>query len=116
MKFWAKNWQDDHATVRASTYKDGTTKLTIFGRRGQILCDATVCLSDMNESPAEGCVFIRDYGDTVGVKDALQAAGVLGTTRRIIETGAHTRDPLLRRAVHECPLITVNPNVVDALR
>ncbi len=108
MKFRAKNWQDDHATVRVGTYHDGSTKLTILGRYGQILCDATVCLSDMNESPAAGNVFIRDYGDTIGVKDTLQDAGVISTTKRIVETGTHTRDPLLRRAVHECKLLTTD--------
>lgn len=105
MRFHTKLWFDDHATVRRDTYSDGSTKLTVVGRRGEILCDATVCLSDVGEWPADSNVFIRAYGDNVGVLEALQDAGVVGRTVRIIEVGTHTRDPLLRRAVHECPLL-----------
>lgn len=108
MKFSSKNWRDDHATVRSGTYPDGTTKLTVWGRYNRILCDATVSLDDMGEYPSDGHVLIRDYGDTEGVLRALQDAGVVGRTKRIIETGTHTRDPLLRRAVHEVPLLTTD--------
>lgn len=107
MQFRTKNWADDHATVRRGTYSDGSTKLTVIGRRGDILCDATVCLAQLGEWPKDGNVFIRAYGDTLGALEALQDAGVIGRTIRIIETGANTRDPLLRRAVHECALLNV---------
>jgi hypothetical protein len=105
--FNAKNWQDDHASVRTAAYPDGSTKLTILGRYGQILCNATVCLADIGEEPAAGHVFIPDYGDNAGVKDTLQNAGILGRTSRIVETQIHTRDPLQRRPVHECKLLTI---------
>lgn len=108
MKFRVKNWHDDHATVRRGTYPDGSTKLTVVGRYGQILCNATVCLDQIGEYPAEGSVFVPAYGESEGVLETLQDNGVLGRTNRIIETGIHTRDPLLRRAVHECKLLTTN--------
>jgi hypothetical protein len=108
MHFRTQNWFDDHATIRRGTYSDASTKLTVLGRRGEILCDATICLTQLGEWPADGNVFIRAYGDTTGVLESLQDAGVIGRTIRIIETGTHTRDPLLRRAVHECRLL--NPD------
>lgn len=108
MKFQVKGWRDDHATIRRGAYPDGSTKLTVVNRYGQILCDTTVSLAQMGEYPAEGSVFIRDYGDTEGVLRALQDAGVVSGTQRIIETNMHTRDPLKRRAVHECKLLTTD--------
>lgn len=104
----AKIWRDNYVTVRTGTYPDGSTKLTLIGRYGQILCDATVSLVDMGEVPPPGSVFLRNYGDTEGVLKGLQDAGVLGATDRIIETGTHTRDPLLRRPVHQCKLLNTN--------
>jgi hypothetical protein len=105
MKFWTKNWHDDHATVRRGSYPDGTTKLTVLGRYSQILCDATISLEQMGEYPDVGCVFLPAYGDTEGVLQALQDAGIVGRTNRIIQTSTHTRDPLKARPVHECPLL-----------
>lgn len=108
MKFYAKNYRDDYATVTRAKYPDGSDKLFVNSRYGQILCVPTVCLADMNEQPAPGCVFVPNYGSNEGVLRALQDAGVVGTTVRIIETGTHTRDPLLRRPVHEVRLLTTN--------
>lgn len=108
MKFQTQHWHDDHASVRVGTYPDGSPKMTVLDRYKRILCDVTVSLDDMGEYPAPGHVFVRDYGDGEGVLRCLQNAGVLGRTKRIIETGVHTRDPLLRRAVHEVPLLTTN--------
>ncbi len=108
MRFHTKIWSDDRATVRRGTYPDGSTKLTVIGRRGDVLCDATICLAQLGEWPANGNVFIRAYSDTTGGLEALQDAGVIGRTTRIIETGTHTRDPLLRRPVHECPLVSLD--------
>ena len=107
MKFHTQNYYDDHATVRRSgSYPDGSTKLEVTGRYGGVLCVPTVCLRDIGEEPAPGCVFIAEYGTTAGSLVALQDAGVVGRTRRIIETSIHTRDPLARRPVHEVPLLT----------
>ncbi len=108
MKFHTKNFHDDHAKVRRELYPDGTTKLVILNRYGQILCVPTVCLRDVNEQPEEGSVFIANYGGYEGVMHALQEEGVLGGTKRTVETGVHTRDPLLRRDVHECKLLTTD--------
>ena len=105
VKFESRGWRDDHATVERGTYPDGTTKLTIRGRYGQILGVATVSLDDIGEYPSAGHVFVPDYGDTEGAKDSLQNAGIIGRTARIIETSTHTRDPLRRRPVHECKLL-----------
>lgn len=99
------NWHDNYATIREGTYPDGSTKLTVVNRYNRIMCDVTISLLDMGETPAEGCVFMRGYGDTQEVFRELQKLGVVGTTIRVIETGRHTRDPLLRRAVYECKLL-----------
>ena len=108
MKFNTRNWHDEHAKVTASQYPDGSTKLTVAGRRGEILCVPTVCLQDFGEWPADGYVFIADYGGNEGALVSLQDSGVLGRTSRIIDTAVSTRDPLRRRAVHECKLLTTD--------
>jgi len=105
VKFVVKNYNENHATVRRGTYPDGSTKLTVVGRYGQVLCDATVCLQDIGEYPQEGSVFIREYEDTEGSLRALQDAGVIGRTQRIIDTKTGTCDPLRSRPVHECRLL-----------
>lgn len=105
MKFVVKKYNENHATVRRGTYPDGSTKLTVIGRYGQVICDATVCLQDMGEYPENGSVFIRDYGDTQGALRALQDAGVIGKTQRVIDSSSRTCDPLTRRPVHECRLL-----------
>lgn len=104
MQFHTKNWRDDHASVTRGTYSDGTTKLTVRGRYNQILCDATISLADL-ERPDSGNVFIMNWGDNEGVLRALQDAGVVGRTERIIETSLLTRNPLSKRPVHECKLL-----------
>ena len=106
MKFHTKNYHDDHATAVVSEYPDGSIKLTIKDKRGQILCVPTVCLRDFGEWPTDGHVFIADYGSTEGALQALQDVGVLGRTDRILDMAVNTRDPLQRRAVHECKLLT----------
>ncbi len=107
-QFKSKNWQDNYASVQRSEYPDGTTKLTVTGRRGEVLCVPTVCLQDLGEWPADGHVFIADYGSTEGTLRTLQDNGVVGRTNRIVETAVNTRDPLLRRSVHECKLLTTD--------
>jgi hypothetical protein len=103
MKFYTKNYSDDRAIIVREQYPDGTVKLAIHGK--QFVCVPTICLRDLNEQPAPGCVFIADYGTNEGALSALQEAGVVGWTDRIIETGTHTRDPLRRRPVHEVRLL-----------
>lgn len=109
-KFHTKNWHDDYAKITQGEYPDGSIKLIIRGRYNQILCVPTICLADMNEHPAPGSVFIQDYGSYEGVLRTLQDAGVVGPTEwgRVVETGTHTRDPLLRRPVHEVRLLTTD--------
>lgn len=104
-KFQTRAWSEEHATVVRGMYAiDGSTKLTVRGRYG-ILGDPTVSLAGMGEVPAPGNVFIMNYDDCEGAVTSLQDAGVIGRTVRIIETHAHTRNPLRQRPVHECPLL-----------
>lgn len=107
MKIHTKYWNDDYAKIAQEQYPDGSIKLVVRGRYNQILFVPTVCLAEMNERPAPGSVFIQDYGSYEGVLRALQDAGVVGATEygRVVETGIHTRDPLLRRPVHEVRLL-----------
>lgn len=105
MKFYTKHWHEGLATVARGAHPDGSTKLTVKDRYGSVICDATICLRDLGELPANGNVFIPDWGDNEGVLRALQYGGVIGRTKRTIETAVGTRDPLTRRAVHECQLL-----------
>jgi hypothetical protein len=113
MKFHTKNWRDDQATVRRACYPDGSAKLTVIGRYGYVLCDATVCLSDRRIYPADGNVLIRDWGENEGVLRALQATGIIGPTVRTHPSGVAHPSPVeiadgslqMECLVHECPLL-----------
>lgn len=108
MLFRTQNYNDHYAKVSRSKYPDGSIKLTVIGRYGQPLCVPTVCLRDLGETPQHGYVFIAEYGETAGSLHALQNAGVIARTNRVIDTATRTTDPLQRRAVHECRLLTVD--------
>jgi hypothetical protein len=98
-------FNDDYASIGRDSYRaDSSTKLTLRNRYGHV-SEVTICLAQMGEEPLPDHVFIPNYGDCRGMVAALQDAGVIGTTRRIIETQQHTRDPLMKRPVHECPLL-----------
>jgi hypothetical protein len=115
MKFHTKVYRDDAAAVQRGTYgTDGSTKLTVIGRYGQVLCDATVCMADRRIHPREGYVFIRDWGDNEGVLRALQSAGVIGPTMKTHPSGIampngpqQVADGTLRfeHIIHECRLL-----------
>ena len=102
MKFHTKQWHEDHASVQRSAYGDGSTSLIVKGRWGQVLCDATICLSDYRQQPQRGNVFIRDWGDNEGVLYALQDAGIVGRTLRTLPSGTVKG---VERLVHECQLL-----------
>jgi hypothetical protein len=91
--------------VKVGHYRDGSAKLTVLDRYGRVDCEATVCLRDSGEKPRPGHVFVREWGESTGMLHALQNAGVIGRTERVLQMSAHTADPLSPRVVHECRLL-----------
>jgi hypothetical protein len=65
-----------------------------YGNRLGRLCNATVALEQL---PAEGHVFIKDWSENSGMLASLQAAGVIGDVVRVIPTGFVV--------AHEVPLL-----------
>lgn len=81
-------------TIQAATYRDGSTALILLDREGEQLGVATVAL---DEKPARGNVFIKDWSENSGLLAALQRAGVVGPVVREVPTGFVT--------AYEAPLL-----------
>ena len=78
----------------AATYPNGSTALLLLDNDGQRLGVATVALDEL---PADGNVFIKDWNDNSGLLAELQRAGVVGPIVRDIPSGFVT--------VYEVPLL-----------
>lgn len=57
---------------------DGSVAIQLLLEDGDIL--TTVSLNIEGQTPAEGCIFIKDYGENRGLADALQKAGIVYKT------------------------------------
>ncbi len=86
------------ADVGKARYGDGSIALLATGEDGTPLCKPTVCLTDYDEKPADGNVFVKDYGENEGMLKGLQDAGIIGDAIRSIGYG-------LGGIAYECPLI-----------
>lgn len=52
---------------------------------GEAIATPTVCLSAVNEKPADGNVFIKTWSENEGILEGLQKAGIVGDIVRKIE-------------------------------
>jgi hypothetical protein len=84
----------EEAVIERRTYPNGSTALCLDGLDGEHLAVATVALEQL---PAEGHVFIKDWSENSGMLASLQAAGVIGDVVRVIPTGFVV--------AHEVPLL-----------
>lgn len=84
----------EDAVIERRTYPNGSTALCLDGLDGEHLAVATVALEEL---PAEGHVFIKDWSENTGMLACLQDAGVIGDVVRVIPTGFVV--------AHEVPLL-----------
>lgn len=71
--------------VHAGHYGNGSPAFDLHDDEG-FYCHVTVALPDA--VPAEGCIFIKDYSENVGMKNALLATGgIIRTTGRVFDAG-----------------------------
>ena len=82
LHFIGTDWND--VTVERAEYADGSTALLLMCDRDR-LTTATVFIK--GETPAEGCVFIKDYSECAGLCALLEQAGVLKATGRVMPLG-----------------------------
>jgi hypothetical protein len=75
-------YEDVH--LHAAEYADGSVALTLSDVNGP-LATATVRL--VHESPAPGCVWIKDYAECEGMLASLTEAGVVSPTGRYAQAG-----------------------------
>lgn len=95
IRFHTKYSHEDQATLRKAYYGDDTTALLV--EAGEPVATCTVSLVAYGEKPADGNVFIKDYGENEGVLQALQDEGVIGPPIREVPCGY--------AVAYECPLI-----------
>jgi hypothetical protein len=84
----------EDAVIERRTYPNGSTALCLDGLDGEHLAVATVALEQL---PAKGNVFIKDWSENTGMLACLQDAGVIGDVVRVIPTGFVV--------AHEVPLL-----------
>jgi hypothetical protein len=88
------------AVIKKGRYHDGSVALRVFDEFGEPLCTATVCMSDYDEKPRAGHVFIREHAENEGVLAALQSAGIVGPSLRTLDAA------MVDDYAHECALLT----------
>lgn len=74
----------DDVTIERAAYGDGSPALRLWCEDGP-LATATVFLS--HATPAEGCVWIKDYSENEGMLASLIEAGVIEATGRVERAG-----------------------------
>jgi hypothetical protein len=80
-------YADDDVFIEKGKYHDGSTALRLLDETGQPVLIATVCLSHIEEKPAQGNVFIKDWSENEGLLVSLQQSKIVGPTLRDIPTG-----------------------------
>ena len=71
--------------VEFARYHDNRTAIDLICTNGEPYTTATVNLP--GESLEPGFVFIKDYSENEGVLAALEKAGIVKTTGRVVESG-----------------------------
>lgn len=97
--FKTRYCNEPQAVLKKGLYHDGSIALQIFDQFGEVLTTATVCMSAYNQTPEEGCVFIKEHGENEGTLAALQDAGIVGPSLRTLDA------PRVRDYCHECRLL-----------
>lgn len=72
------------SVVKTAYMEDMSPALQILSSNGEPLMVATVWVE---ESPSEGCVWIKNWSENEGVLEALTEAGVIEPTGRVCPTG-----------------------------
>ena len=72
-------------TLKFSTYRSGQTRMDLIGFTEGPIATCTVALVD--QPPAEGCVWIKDYSENEGMLEMLEKAGVVQRTGRVTVSG-----------------------------
>jgi len=75
---------DEEVELLFGHYEDGSTAIQAISLQGEPMFIATV---DLDEKPAEGCVFLKGWSENEGVPNALVKAGIVELTGRKIKTG-----------------------------
>ncbi len=61
-------------TLRVAEYRNGCTALALHAEDGEPYAMASVALPARHP---DGCVWVKDYSENVGMKDALVLAGII---------------------------------------
>ena len=75
---------NESVVIQKATYPNGSTALLLKSENGEPLGYATAVLEEL---PANGHVFIKDWNENDGVLDALQQAGIVGPVVRSVPAG-----------------------------
>jgi hypothetical protein len=75
---------NETVVVRKATYPNGSTALVLTAQNGEPLGNATVALEEL---PAEGNIFIKDWNGNAGILGALQQLGIVGPVIRTVPAG-----------------------------
>lgn len=82
---------DDEVYFQLGRYQDNSIAIKIsLAMTGEPMGVATVCLAQYKEKPAEGNVFIKDWGENEGMLKGLQDAEIVGEVVREIPAGRAT--------------------------
>lgn len=88
------------AMLSFGKYADGSTAVLVQDSiTGEQLSKATISLIAYGELPAEGNIFVKDYGENEGVVEALHEADIIGQPLRWLDAGYATN------GVAECELL-----------
>ena len=99
---------DDDVYIEIARYHDNSRAVLFRTELGEPAGVATVCLSDSNEKPADGNVFIKDWSENEGMLRGLMALGIIGAPIRNIKVGFVT--------AYECKFLLSDDDERVALR
>ena len=80
----AKYTDEDVVLDLSRKYGNGSRAITATTLQGDPQFTATVAL---DESPTEGCVFLKGWSENEGIPEALVKAGIVELTGRTVPTG-----------------------------
>lgn len=75
---------DEEVELVFGKYGDGSVAIQGTSLIGEPIFTATVAL---DEKPAEGCVFLKDWSENQGISEALVKAGIVEMTGRKVPAG-----------------------------
>lgn len=78
---------NDTGVVVLGRYSDDSIAILLKSSWGEEILKPTVNLRAYGETPAEGNVFIKTYGDAEGILESLQENRIVGPTIRTIKYG-----------------------------